>query len=99
MKNVLIIFALIISFAAAGFVGTVETVRRYQKAQAEKVEAAVPKGSGTRALAQRGDDLARATADLEKRQTYALVGGGIGGGLGLLVGVGIAMRRDRRPKV
>jgi flagellar basal body-associated protein FliL len=98
MKNIFIILALIVVFMIAGFLGTAKTVMRRQEAQARKTESPVSGETTMEAVARAQKEMGRTMADSEKRQTCALIGGGIGGVVGFVLGIGIVILWHRRKK-
>jgi len=97
MRNLLIILGLAIGLGAAGWVGTMMVAQRRQNAAADERErqtAGKPRDM-TDASRAFGD----AAGDMSKRQTYAMIGGGVGVGVGLVAGIGLATYLDRKKVV
>jgi hypothetical protein len=88
MKNILVTLVLIAVLAFAGAFGAAKLVGDSQN----RAIPDSPPTSSMESLDRAQEKLNNAYANLEKRQNYAMTGGGIGAVLGLLLGVYIARR-------
>ena len=93
MKSILIILLLTAALGAVGFVATAEIMRRQQNAAAQ---VSSPAGYSADDWDNAIRDDNRASGDLVKRQNAAMVGGGVGAGVGFLLGLLIARKSDRK---
>jgi hypothetical protein len=84
LMNVLILIGLALAMAVAGFIGTAEVSRRSQNAEAAQ-EVRPRTGDRDRDMAETMRQFNRASGDLAQRQTYAMIGGGVG----LAIGAGV----------
>lgn len=95
MKGILIVLFLTVLLGAGGFMLTAEIARQRQNSAAEKLDRP-DTGNLDKDMTESMRRLNRATGDLSKRQTYAMIGGGVGAGIGLLCGIFLASRLDRK---
>jgi len=86
MKNVVIILGLAALFGVIGFGATMVIVQQHQNAANI---APAPTGDPARDLANSTRFMGQAAGDMTARQNDAMIGGGAGIALGVLLGVGL----------
>lgn len=95
MRSIFIILGLVIVCAIAGYFIVEETMRSQQN-EAEAKNARPDTGDLHKDLIESQRQLSEASGDLAKRQRAGMIGGAVGGGVGLIAGIGLAMWLDRR---
>jgi hypothetical protein len=87
LKNIVIVLILAVVGAVAGWVGTMVVVQHHQNAA---YSLPAPTGDATQDMKNAWAFNGRASGDMAKRQTGALIGGGLGLAAGVALGFGVA---------
>ncbi len=94
LKNIFIILGLTILLGAGGLFGTAFTAQKMMSRSKAKVP--VSRGGDLSDIQALQRETGRAMSDMEKRQTYALVGGAVGAGLGFLISIIAVIRMNKK---